>query len=288
MVNKNPVQILKKIKNLMNRKFFILITAILLLLTACSSSSYLAIRNSFAEESGIEITETSYGPDALQNVTRYVKNGVQIDSSKAIVFIHGGGWQTGDKGIWHKHCLDLARTFNFEIYNINYRLGSIKNAVADCEDFVKQLRQKGKKIVVIGFSAGGYISLYLAEKNRVNGAVTYAAPTDLTGSNSTPILDSCIEKGKLKKEDLKKYSPVYLCKDSGSKVPIYMVQSTGDHLVSYYQALDYYISKKSTADIILKKAKGEHGFQFRMRSKQNKAIWEKGVKPFIKEVFNKN
>jgi len=145
MVNKNPVQILKKIKNLMNRKFFILITAIYCCWRHAVQVPIWQLEILLPKKAASRSQKPSYGPDALQNVTRYVKNGVQIDSSKAIVFIHGGGWQTGDKGIWHKHCLDLARTFNFEIYNINYRLGSIKNAVADCEDFVKQLRQKVKR-----------------------------------------------------------------------------------------------------------------------------------------------
>ncbi len=269
----------------MIQKQFLLITAIFLLLTSCSSGPYLAVRNSFADKNGIEITETFYGPDALQNATLYVKIGVQVDSSKAIIFIHGGGWQTGDKTIWHKHCINLANTFNFEIYNINYRLGSIANAVTDCEDFVKQLRHKGKKIVVIGFSAGGHISLFLAERNRVDGAITYAAPTDLTGKNSTPILDSCLKKGKLKDGDAEKYSPLYLSKYSASKVPIYLIHSTGDHLVKFQQALDYYQSKQNATNITLKQAKGEHGFQFNMGRKQNNEIWEKGVKPFIEEVL---
>ena len=267
------------------RKAFHLTLLLVLSLPACSLHNYLSFRNSFADTRGIEITESSYGQDSLQNVTTYAKSGVEIDTSKAIVFIHGGCWQGGDKGIWHKHCLDLAKTYNYKIHNINYRLGSIENAVTDCEDYIKHLKQSVKKIVVIGFSAGGHISLYLAEKNLVNGAVTYAAPTDLTGSNSTAILGSCMAEGKLKEGDAKKYSPVYLSKTSGSRVSIYLIHSTGDHVVSYYQALNYYINKQHATDIILKKARGEHGFQFNMSSRQSKEIWETGVKPFISKVF---
>jgi len=260
--------------------------AVLLALSACSPHAYLAVRNLSADASGIAITETAYGPDRLQTVTRYVRKGIVPDTSGAVVFIHGGGWQGGDKDIWHKHCLDLARTFRCNIYNINYRLGSIRNAVTDCETYIRNLKKDHQKIVAIGFSAGGHISLCLAEKRLIDGAVTFAAPTDLTGNNSTPLLDYYLKKGQLKAKALKKYSPLYLCRNSGSQVPVYLVHSTGDSIVPIAQARDYFRCKQHTTDITLRQAEGEHGFQFAMTSKQNRAIWEAGVKPFIRKIFD--
>jgi len=74
----------------MNRKLLIWILAVLLL-PSCSSNAYLTLRNSFSDTDGITTTEASYGSDPLQNITCYIKDNIQIDSSKAIVFIHGGG-----------------------------------------------------------------------------------------------------------------------------------------------------------------------------------------------------
>lgn len=260
--------------------------AVLLVLPVCSPQPYLAVRNLSADEAGIDITETAYGPDPRQTSTRYTPKGTNPDPARAVVFIHGGGWQGGDKASWHKHCLDLVRSFPCTIYNINYRLGSVKNAVTDCETFICKLKKRHQKIVLIGFSAGGHISLCLAEKDLVDGVVSYAGPTDLTGKNSTPLFDYYLRKGQLAEQDVKKYSPIYLCENSGSKVPIYLVHSTGDSIVSIAQAQDYYRRKQPTTDITLRTAKGEHGFQFLMSSKQSREIWEQGVKPFIRKIFS--
>ena len=266
-------------------------------MTACASdktvphkkltTTYLTIRNLFVSTKGLTIKEFAYGVHLKQNATYYIKDNIREEPLEVIVFIHGGGWQGGDKGIWHKHSIELARSFNFKIYNINYRLGSIENAVADSRYFINNLKQSGKKIIVIGFSAGAHIALYLAEKNLIDGAIAYAPPTDLTGSNSTVFLDNFLKKGGLDPLEAKKYSPLYMSMraDSDSKVPIYLIYSTQDHFVSYFQAMNYYLTKQNKVDITLKQARGEHGFQFNMRRKQNKNIWEFGVKPFIRKIF---
>jgi len=65
-----------------------------------------------------------------------------------------------------------------------------------------------------------------------------------------------------------------------------MVQSTGDHLVSYYQALDYYISKKSTADIIFKKKpKANTGSSSECEANKIKRSGKKGLSRLSKKFL---
>lgn len=86
----------------------------------------------------------------------------------AIVFIHGGGWQSGDKGggLWRSLPIEYA-TKGYVCISINYRLlndGTILDCIADCKCAVRWLRANAKqynvdpdRIGAFGISAGAHL-----------------------------------------------------------------------------------------------------------------------------------
>ncbi|GLI94960.1 alpha/beta hydrolase fold domain-containing protein [Methylocystis echinoides] len=131
-----------------------------------------------------------------------------------VVFIHGGGWQAGDKS----YVGDYARLYGlagFHVIAINYRLASYSDPgkqwnaqLQDTQLFIRWLRQVAAiirvdptRIGVAGESAGGHLALFLGSLNTsvspapgVSGRSNYYAsqspkasavldmfgPTDLT------------------------------------------------------------------------------------------------------------
>jgi len=125
----------------------------------------------------------------------------------AIVFIHGGGWASGDKGsgLWRTLPLEYASR-GYVCVSINYRLtneGTILDCIADCKCAVRWLRANAEKysidkdrIGAYGNSAGAHLVsvLGLASKNAglegdgpfqdasslVQAVCCSAPPTDFT------------------------------------------------------------------------------------------------------------
>jgi acetyl esterase/lipase len=103
----------------------------------------------------------------------YLPPGGFKKSRPAILFIHGGGFKTGDKAEFRSASVsaDLARA-GYVVASCNYVLFSKKNPgvwpqnVSDCRNAVRWLRQNAEalgvdpsRIAVAGGSAGGYLAL---------------------------------------------------------------------------------------------------------------------------------
>ena len=96
-----------------------------------------------------------------------------------IVFLHGGGWVTGDLDSYEKLCLTAARQTGNIVVAVDYRLAPenpFPAALEDCYEAVKAvMRQYGapgssRKITLMGDSAGGNlaaaVSLYMRDKGE--------------------------------------------------------------------------------------------------------------------------
>jgi len=98
----------------------------------------------------------------------------------AIVFIHGGGWRSRDKGDFPWYCAMLAKE-GYVVASINYRYSSVAKYPAQIEDgqnAVRWLRKNAKKygilpdrIGAIGGSAGGHLAGLLGSKNEEGAGV---------------------------------------------------------------------------------------------------------------------
>ncbi|MSU59817.1 MAG: alpha/beta hydrolase [Pedosphaera sp.] len=123
-----------------------------------------------------------------------------------VVYIHGGGWMTGDKA--EKHSADAALQLaeaGFFVASINYRLSgeaAFPAAIEDCKCAVRFLRAhaaqygiRTDRIGAWGMSAGGHLALLLGtsggmtrleglggwaeQSSRVQAVVSYYGPTEL-------------------------------------------------------------------------------------------------------------
>ena len=104
-----------------------------------------------------------------------------IDNLKypVIVFLHGGGWVTGDLNSYEKVCLTIARQTGHILIAVDYRLAPenpFPAALEDCYKTVKSVMWWHKisgsphKLTLMGDSAGGNlaaaVSLYMRDKGE--------------------------------------------------------------------------------------------------------------------------
>lgn len=94
----------------------------------------------------------------------------------AVIWIHGGGWRTGDK---YPSPVDMLARRGFFGVSINYRLSGVATFPAAAEDSkcaVRWLRANAKKynvdpgrIGVWGGSAGGHLAMLVATADETSG-----------------------------------------------------------------------------------------------------------------------
>lgn len=174
----------------------------------------------------------------------------------ALIFIHGGGWQGGDKKDYAVYAIDYAAK-GYVAVSINYRLRQdalFPAAVEDCKCAVRWMRANAKqygvdpdKIAVIGGSAGGHLSLMLGYcddpalegnggnpgvSSRVQAVVNFYGVPDLTNDLAKNAPEAINFLGKKQDEDFALYakaSPLtFLTKDDP---PTLTFHGTIDELV---------------------------------------------------------
>lgn len=148
------------------------------------------------------IRNVSYGTDPQQKMDVYLPGGRSVDSTKVIVLIHGGGWNTGDKSDFDIFVDTLKnRDPAYAIFNINYRLAIPPNLFPAQEldikaaiEFIvnKSLEYNiSNKIVLVGASAGAHLALLQAYKYpspvKVKAVVDFFAPTELVSLYNNPL-----------------------------------------------------------------------------------------------------
>jgi len=122
----------------------------------------------------------------------------------AIIAIHGGGWQGGDKS-WGESVAERYVPQGYVVFAINYRLAPQARWPAQIEDCQAALRYvcgtasnwgvDPTRIGAFGHSAGGHLAAMLALRgpDRVRAAVTANGEGDLTVLGSEPIMDREVE-----------------------------------------------------------------------------------------------
>jgi len=96
-----------------------------------------------------------------------------------IVFLHGGGWVTGNLDSYEKVCLTIARQTGYMLIAVDYRLAPeypFPTALEDCYQAIKvalhwhQISDIPRGITLMGDSAGGNlaaaVSLYMRDKGE--------------------------------------------------------------------------------------------------------------------------
>ena len=120
------------------------------------------------------LTNLNFLPEGRDDkLDLYLPPGEFKKARPAVLFIHGGGFKTGDKAEFRSASVsaDLARA-GYVVASCNYVLFSKKNPgvwpqnISDCRNAVRWMRQNAEalgvdpsRIAVAGGSAGGYLAL---------------------------------------------------------------------------------------------------------------------------------
>ncbi|MBI1278097.1 MAG: alpha/beta hydrolase fold domain-containing protein [Anaerolineaceae bacterium] len=122
------------------------------------------------------------------------------DMYPAIIVIHGGGWQNGDKGQYFEPSNRYLANLGFVVFDIQYRLsGKFKwpaqledaqTALQWVRDHASEYKVDPKQIALLGRSAGAHIALMTGLRtdatNPVQAIIAFYAPADLKFAGLTP------------------------------------------------------------------------------------------------------
>ena len=147
------------------------------------------------------IYDVSYGNDTAQMMDIYLPAHRSINSTKSIVLIHGGGWNSGSKHDFVAYIDSFKRRMpDYAIFNINYRLVNGGNLFPTQEQDVKtaidliisnsmEYHVNKNKLVLLGVSAGGHLALlqgYKYNNPKVAAIIDFFGPTDLVAMFQKP------------------------------------------------------------------------------------------------------
>ncbi len=107
----------------------------------------------------------------------------------AVIVVHGGGWEAGDKQTFVKPLFEPLRQSGFAWFTVNYRLApqyafpactdDVFAAVAWVKTNAKRFKINPQKIALMGESAGGHIVAYVGARGR--GKTSVRAVVDFYG-----------------------------------------------------------------------------------------------------------
>eukprot|EP00913_Durusdinium_trenchii_P011330 g10641.t1 len=93
----------------------------------------------------------------------------RIEADTILLYLHGGGFVVGSLESHHAICAEIADFAGAELVSVDYRLAPEHHWPAqtdDCFGVLKQLLGQGRKVVLIGDSAGGNLAAGLSLRAR--------------------------------------------------------------------------------------------------------------------------
>lgn len=210
-----------------------------------------------------------------------------------IIYIHGGGWSSGDKaGVGGREWNSYFAKNGYFVVNINYRLRGeaiFPAQIHDCKAAVRWLRANHvnyhihpEKIGVWGHSAGGHLSALLATSigndelegesrhphypTHINCVVTVSAPIDILKMGGWHDLENSHEakligeKTVQENADLaQKTNPIPYINDKSKNIPFLIIHGEDDKIVPVSQARLIYDNLPNAALLTVKGA--DHGME---------------------------
>lgn len=137
----------------------------------------------------------AYGSDTAQRMDIYLPASRSATTTKSVILIHGGGWNSGSKSDFATYIDTFKKRMpDYAIFNLNYRLVSHTNLFPTQEQDVKKAidfiaahaEEYGvnkEKFVLLGASAGAHLALLQAYKYpdpKIKAVIDFFGPTDLT------------------------------------------------------------------------------------------------------------
>lgn len=139
------------------------------------------VRRTGEGRSDAPVRSLSFGPDPLQALDVY---GPDRPDAPILLFVHGGGWSRGDRGMVNA-LPDYAERHGLTLASTDYRLVpavSAREAAEDVAAGVARLHTEfsGRPIFLIGHSAGAHLAALVGVDPVYLGAHDLA-PADLAG-----------------------------------------------------------------------------------------------------------
>lgn len=143
----------------------------------------------------------AYGNDARQVMDIYLPANRSHHSTKSLILIHGGGWNSGSKEEFSTYIDSFTQRMpDFAIFNLNYRLVSsgylfpaqeedVKTAVDFIVSKAETYHISKDGLVLLGVSAGAHLALLQAYKYpspKIQAVIDYFGPTDLIAMYEKP------------------------------------------------------------------------------------------------------
>ncbi len=173
---------------------FLLIASLSILFFACNNDS----ESPSKELEAIDILNESYGTDVANSMDVYLPAGRSTSETPLFIYIHGGGWNNGDKSeiLVFRNLIESAFqgyaiiSLNYSLYNINTGTGQFPAQENDVMDAINYILSKtdewnvSNKIILAGASAGGHLALLHSYKHQnvgnIQAVLALFPPTDLT------------------------------------------------------------------------------------------------------------
>src|SRR6188474_1215910 len=175
---------------------FILLLFIVTFISSCKKD------DDSPQDLSVTMLNVSYGTNAQQKMDVYLPATRSAITTKVMIMIHGGGWNTGDKVDFNEYVDSLKkREPSYAIFNINYRLAKIPDLFPAQEQDIKAAveliyNKRGEyiisdKFVLIGASAGAHLALLQAYKYftpvKPKAIIDFFGPTDLIDMYNNPL-----------------------------------------------------------------------------------------------------
>lgn len=202
----------------------------------------------------------SFGNDRQQYFLYYEP--AHVKSDKVIIWVHGGGWNAGSPKLFDFVGQCVTKN-GYRFFSLGYRLSPKNKYPCQIEDVctgyraaIAFLKQKGidpAKIVISGPSAGAHLSAILCCSQKVQaqygvdlsnviGFIGVGGPYSFSGKQSLSVrllLNQLFAKG----YDRTQSEPCSLM--GKSSIPMLLIQSRHDGLISYSCAEDFYHKAKA-------------------------------------------
>ena len=177
------------------RPLLVSILFVAILMSSCKKD------DEMPEDTSVTMMNVSYGANAQQKMDVYLPANRSSTSTKVMILIHGGGWNTGDKSDFNAYVDSLKkREPSYAIFNVNYRLANTPDLFPAQEQDIKAAvefiySKKGEyiisdKFVLVGASAGAHLALLQGYKYstpvKPKAIIDFFGPTDLIDLYNNP------------------------------------------------------------------------------------------------------
>lgn len=170
---------------------------LILLLSSCNPTD-------LSPDKKATLYNISYGPKWRNTLDIALPADRSVDSTRVVIFIHGGAWVMGDKMVYHQEMEQFADagiaavcinySFVSDLFQVHHP--ACPNDVRLAIDFLVSKSEdwhiSPNRFGIVGHSAGGHLSLFTAYQlnfdHRIKACSAWAGPIDFTDNDQLNIL----------------------------------------------------------------------------------------------------